>query len=102
VTPVVRLPSIIRQKLHRVVFGDRFRVLFHEFANGLPECRDGGFVFEERDGESVFHLLVLHDEEGIIVEITEELDVRSVRVVLFLDRRRVVGSDTYSTLGRKG
>lgn len=57
-----------------------------------PESRDGGFVLVQRDSEACLYrkhsitaamaavrtvnlLLVLHDEEGVIVEITEELDV---------------------------
>lgn len=38
----------------------------------LPECRNSLDVLVDGDGEAVLHLVVLHKEEGVIVEIAED------------------------------
>lgn len=48
----------------------------HTF-DGVPKRLDGLAVFRQRDRESVYLLVILHVQEGVIVQVTIELDVRS-------------------------
>ena len=74
---VVRFAAIVRQELHSVILRHHSRVLLQEVLHFLPECRDSRSVLVQRNGETVNLHLVLHHQERIIMEVAEELDVRS-------------------------
>lgn len=46
-----------------------------ELFDGVPEGRNGGFIFVEGDGKAIDFFLILHDQEGIKINVTKELDI---------------------------
>jgi hypothetical protein len=67
VTSRVSLAIVIRKPIHKIIFGEQFRVLFDESFYGIPERWDSILVLEERKSETINFVVVLHEQEGIVV-----------------------------------
>jgi hypothetical protein len=71
---VVVLTTIVTEEAHRVVRGNVLRVVLHELLGTGPKGRNGVDVFVKRENKTVLLLVLVHDAEGIVVDIAEELD----------------------------
>lgn len=71
---VVGLTTVVTEEGHGVVVGNVLGVVGHELLGALPEGRDGVNVLVKTENEAVFLALLGNDTEGVVVDITEELD----------------------------
>ena len=71
---VVGLPIVITQELHRVGLSDVLRMILDELLDTIPERWNRLDIFVQADDEAVLLLVVLHELERVVVNVTEELN----------------------------
>jgi hypothetical protein len=71
---VVGLSVIVGNELHQVVGVDHLGELVHVLLGGLPQSLNGGAVLKQRNGETVGLIVLSHELEHIIVDVTVQLD----------------------------
>jgi len=71
---VIGVASIITQEAHGVALGNVLRVVLDELLGAVPKSRDGLDVLVQAQDEAVLLVILLHEAEGIVVNIAEELD----------------------------
>ena len=71
---VVGVATVVGKEAHRVALDNVLRVVLHPLLGALPQSGDGLDVFVQREGETVLLLVVGHELEGVVVNVTEELD----------------------------
>lgn len=83
---VVSLSAVIGEELECVIFRNVFGVCLHELFDSVPKSLDGLAILRQRNSESIDLLVILHEQERVIMQVTEELDVGldSPIVVVFL------------------
>lgn len=74
VTLVISIAVIIAEDFQRVVFVDVFRMLLDELLDTVPERGNSFDILVKRDNETIFFLVVAHELEWIIVNITEKFN----------------------------
>lgn len=71
---VVSVTAVVTEESHRVVLGNVLGVVGHKLLGAVPESRNGINVLVERENEAVLLVVLVHDTEGVVVDIAEELD----------------------------
>jgi hypothetical protein len=71
---VVVLTTVITEETHRVVGRDMLGVVLHELLGASPEGRNGVDVLVKRENKTVLLVVLVHDTEGVVVDVAEELD----------------------------
>jgi hypothetical protein len=71
---VVVLTAIVTEEAHGVTLSDVLGVVLHELLGAGPESRNGVNVLVEGENETVLLVVLVHDAEGIVVNVAEELD----------------------------
>lgn len=89
-TPVVSLPTVIAQEAHRVVCREILRIFADKLLDGVPQGRNRLDVLVEGDCEAIHLALVLHDQEWVVGNVTEELDRRLDAPVVIVARQQWV------------
>ena len=69
---IIAFTIIIAQKCHGVVFGNMFRVLLDERLDAIPKRRDCLNIFIQTQDKAILLLVVLHELERVVVNITEQ------------------------------
>jgi len=73
-TVVVRISAVVAQEAHRVAFGDMFRMCLGEVLHAIPQRRNSLDILVETQDEAVLLPVVAHIPEGVVVDVTEEID----------------------------
>lgn len=71
---VVGLTAILTDKIHGVATRNVLRVALHELLRAIPKSGDGLKVFVQTDDEAVLLVVLLHEAEWIVADVTVELD----------------------------
>lgn len=71
---VVVLAVVVAEEAHRVVLCNVLWVVLHEFLDTVPESRNGLDVFVETEHKAVLLALLLHQPEGVVMNVAEDLD----------------------------
>ena len=73
-TLVVGIPTIITKERHRIVLVYVLWMSLDELLRAVPESWDSLHVFVQAQNEAVLFLVILHESERVIVNITVELN----------------------------
>ncbi|TKW55601.1 hypothetical protein CTA1_12336 [Colletotrichum tanaceti] len=73
-TVVVGITAVITQEAHGIALCNVLGVVLHELLGAVPERWDSLDVLVQAQDEAVLLVVLLHEAEGIIVNIAEELD----------------------------
>lgn len=71
---VIGFALIITQPIYRVTLGYMSWVFFHELSCAVPQCWDRFDIFVKTNHETIFFAMILHVLEGIIGNVTVELN----------------------------
>ena len=71
---VVGFSTIITQESHGVALDNMLWVGLHEFLGALPESWNSLHIFVQTEDEAVLLLIVGHEFESIVVNVTEKLN----------------------------
>lgn len=71
---VIRLATIVRKEPKRVVLDDMLRVVLHKLLDAIPQSGNGLDVLVQAKNKAVLLALLVHQAEGVVVNITEQLD----------------------------
>jgi hypothetical protein len=71
---VVVLTTVITEETHGIVGRDMLGVVLHELLGASPEGRNGVDVLVKRENKTVLLVVLVHDTEGVVVDVAEELD----------------------------
>lgn len=94
-TFVVCLATVIAEEGHGIFSVNVLGVSLDELLHAFPQCRNGLDVFVQAQHEAVLFLVVLHELEWVVLNVTEELDARfDTPVVLKLHHQRVTEEET--------
>lgn len=74
VASVVRLATVVRQELHRVVLFNMLGVVLDKLLGAVPKCRDGLNVFVQAKNETVLLLVLNHEAERIVVDVAVKIN----------------------------
>lgn len=84
VAVVVRDTTIVAKEAHRVPFSNVLRVVLHELLDTVPESGNRLHVFVQAEHEAVLLVILLHEAEGVVVDIAEQLDAGLDAPVVFV------------------
>lgn len=88
---VVGVSTIVANKAHRIAFYNIFWLFFDEFLHAVPQCRNCFHIFKQTQHERVLFVVVGHEFESIIVNITKELNAGlNAPVPLILQHKRLL------------
>lgn len=90
---VVGLTAILTDKLHGIATGDVLGVGLQELLHAIPECGDGVNVFVQTDDKAVLLIILLHEAERIVADITVELDAGLHAPVVFVVHHQRVAEE---------
>lgn len=71
---VVCLSTVVAEEAHRVVLDNVLGVVLHELLGTIPQRGDGLNIFVQAQHKAVLLAVLLHEAEGIVVDIAEQLD----------------------------
>lgn len=71
---VVRLATVIAQETHGVVLSNVLGVILHKLGDTVPQGGDGLNVLVQAEHETVLLSILVHEAEGIVVDVAEQLD----------------------------
>lgn len=71
---VVRATVIVTQEAHRVIRRNVLGVVLHELLGAVPKRGDGLAILVQAENEAVLLVVLLHDAEGVVVDVAVELD----------------------------
>ena len=73
-TVVIRLSVVVTDKLQRIAFCNVFRMFQYELFGCFPQGRDGFLILVQAESETIFLVVLFHENEWVEVDIAEQFD----------------------------
>lgn len=90
---VVGLTAILTDKLHGIATGNVLGVGLQELLHAIPERGDGVDVLVQTDNKAVLLVVLLHEAERVVANITVELDAGLHAPVVFVVHHQRVAEE---------